>query len=192
MHDYPNQLIFVIKAKYGPKQHQCDILPDQTVLVIWKWAKCEKVYFSGKLAVVTTCDWNTWNHVLCCLPSAIRFPSWSWFFPSQPKCHNFHKCASQALEFLAGHNKIHIPGENTPASKSSKQRAAFSSFNPDQSEVLCLFLCRYAFTVVANITVYAVAWLLFHFQAKHSVDPSISDSLGPVDIPVFRVRREMP
>ncbi|KAM7409699.1 hypothetical protein PAMA_001271 [Pampus argenteus] len=45
---------------------------------------------------------------------------------------------------------------------------------------------RYAFTVVANITVYAVAWLLFHFQAQHNVDPSITDSLGPVDIPLFR------
>ncbi|KAM7388073.1 hypothetical protein PAMP_024274 [Pampus punctatissimus] len=45
---------------------------------------------------------------------------------------------------------------------------------------------RYAFTVVANITVYAVAWLLFHFQVQHNVDPSITDSLGPVDIPLFR------
>ncbi|XP_067452606.1 major facilitator superfamily domain containing 12b [Thunnus thynnus] len=45
---------------------------------------------------------------------------------------------------------------------------------------------RYAFTVVANITVYAVAWLLFHFQAQHNVDPSVSDSLGPADIPLFR------
>ncbi|XP_071769503.2 major facilitator superfamily domain-containing protein 12 isoform X1 [Centroberyx gerrardi] len=45
---------------------------------------------------------------------------------------------------------------------------------------------RYAFTVVANITVYAVAWLLFHFQAQHSVNPSIADNLGPVDIPLFR------
>lgn len=45
---------------------------------------------------------------------------------------------------------------------------------------------RYAFTVVANITVYAVAWLLFHFQAQHSVDPDITDNLGAVDIPLFR------
>ncbi|CAK6975343.1 major facilitator superfamily domain-containing protein 12 [Scomber scombrus] len=45
---------------------------------------------------------------------------------------------------------------------------------------------RYAFTVVANITVYAVAWLLFHFQSQHNMDPSISGSLGPVDIPLFR------
>ncbi|XP_038571340.1 major facilitator superfamily domain-containing protein 12 [Micropterus salmoides] len=46
---------------------------------------------------------------------------------------------------------------------------------------------RYAFTVVANITVYAVAWLLFHFQAQHNVDPSITDAaLGKVDIPLFR------
>ncbi|XP_076580639.1 major facilitator superfamily domain-containing protein 12 [Chaetodon auriga] len=42
---------------------------------------------------------------------------------------------------------------------------------------------RYAFTVVANITVYTVAWLLFHFQAQHSVDQS---TLGQVDIPLFR------
>ncbi|KAM4548838.1 major facilitator superfamily domain-containing protein 12 [Odontesthes bonariensis] len=45
---------------------------------------------------------------------------------------------------------------------------------------------RYAFSVVANITVYAVAWLLFHFQSDGSVDPSITDNLGPVDIPLFR------
>ncbi|XP_053503260.1 major facilitator superfamily domain-containing protein 12 isoform X1 [Ictalurus furcatus] len=43
---------------------------------------------------------------------------------------------------------------------------------------------RYAFTVIANITVYGVAWLLFHFQSNE--DPSITDNLGPVDIPIFR------
>ncbi|XP_061099838.1 major facilitator superfamily domain-containing protein 12-like isoform X2 [Conger conger] len=43
---------------------------------------------------------------------------------------------------------------------------------------------RYAFTVVANVTVYAVAWLLFHFQ--QGADPSINDNLGRFDIPVFR------
>ncbi|XP_039984136.1 major facilitator superfamily domain-containing protein 12 isoform X2 [Xiphias gladius] len=45
---------------------------------------------------------------------------------------------------------------------------------------------RYAFTVVANITVYTVAWLLFHFKAQHSMDPSIAESLGQEDIPLFR------
>ncbi|XP_048019277.1 major facilitator superfamily domain-containing protein 12a isoform X3 [Megalobrama amblycephala] len=45
---------------------------------------------------------------------------------------------------------------------------------------------RYAFTVIANITVYAVAWLLFHFQTQEGDDPAISENLGPVDIPVFR------
>ncbi|KAL7386940.1 hypothetical protein ABVT39_015954 [Epinephelus coioides] len=44
---------------------------------------------------------------------------------------------------------------------------------------------RYAFTVIANITVYAVAYLLFHVQAGGDEDP-LSDALGPVDIPVFR------
>ncbi|KAI5099344.1 major facilitator superfamily domain-containing protein 12-like isoform X2 [Silurus meridionalis] len=43
---------------------------------------------------------------------------------------------------------------------------------------------RYAFTVIANITVYAVAWILFHFQSNE--DPSSIDNLGPVDVPVFR------
>ncbi|KAK1786298.1 hypothetical protein P4O66_017999 [Electrophorus voltai] len=43
---------------------------------------------------------------------------------------------------------------------------------------------RYAFTVIANITVYAVAWVLFHFQSGE--DPSVVDNLGPTDIPVFR------
>ncbi|XP_034039097.1 major facilitator superfamily domain-containing protein 12-like [Thalassophryne amazonica] len=44
---------------------------------------------------------------------------------------------------------------------------------------------RYAFTVIANITVYAVAYLLFHFQVGGDNDP-LSDELGPGDIPVFR------
>uniref|UniRef100_A0A3Q1FY48 Major facilitator superfamily domain containing 12 n=1 Tax=Acanthochromis polyacanthus TaxID=80966 RepID=A0A3Q1FY48_9TELE len=49
---------------------------------------------------------------------------------------------------------------------------------------------RYAFTVIANITVYAMAYLLFHLQAGGDDDP-LSDELGPRDIPVFRVRRTM-
>nr|XP_046247067.1 major facilitator superfamily domain-containing protein 12 isoform X2 [Scatophagus argus] len=55
-----------------------------------------------------------------------------------------------------------------------------------ESDKVELTAYRYAFTVVANITVYTVAWLLFHFQSRHSMDPSITDSLGPVDIPLFR------
>lgn len=50
--------------------------------------------------------------------------------------------------------------------------------------MVCL---RYSFTVIANITVYAVAWLMFHFQTQKGDDPAITDSLGPIDIPVFRV-----
>ncbi|XP_030607521.1 major facilitator superfamily domain-containing protein 12 [Archocentrus centrarchus] len=42
---------------------------------------------------------------------------------------------------------------------------------------------RYAFTVIANITVYAVAYLLFHVQAGEDTDP---DALGPADIVIFR------
>ncbi|KAM9322538.1 major facilitator superfamily domain-containing protein 12-like [Pholidichthys leucotaenia] len=42
---------------------------------------------------------------------------------------------------------------------------------------------RYAFTVIANITVYGVAYLLFHLQAGQDDD---NDILGPVDIPIFR------
>lgn len=42
---------------------------------------------------------------------------------------------------------------------------------------------RYAFTVVANITVYGVAYLLFHLQSGQEAD---MDVLGPADIPVFR------
>ncbi|KAM9358399.1 major facilitator superfamily domain-containing protein 12 [Symphorus nematophorus] len=56
-----------------------------------------------------------------------------------------------------------------------------------ESDKVELTAYRYAFTVVANITVYAVAWLLFHFQAQHSVNPSITDNLGQVDIPLFRM-----
>uniref|UniRef100_A0AAY4AVX7 Major facilitator superfamily domain containing 12 n=1 Tax=Denticeps clupeoides TaxID=299321 RepID=A0AAY4AVX7_9TELE len=42
---------------------------------------------------------------------------------------------------------------------------------------------RNACTVVANIMVYAVAWLLF--QSQHD-DPSITDDLSISDVPVFR------
>ncbi|XP_070831251.1 major facilitator superfamily domain-containing protein 12-like [Chaetodon trifascialis] len=45
---------------------------------------------------------------------------------------------------------------------------------------------RYAFTVIANITVYAVAYLLFHVQAGQDDDPLLSDALGPADVPIFR------
>ncbi|XP_048065814.1 major facilitator superfamily domain-containing protein 12 [Megalobrama amblycephala] len=45
---------------------------------------------------------------------------------------------------------------------------------------------RYAFTVVANIAVYAVAWLLFHFQSQQTEDPSISQNLSWFDVPTFR------
>ncbi|CAL8347056.1 unnamed protein product [Merluccius merluccius] len=45
---------------------------------------------------------------------------------------------------------------------------------------------RYAFTVIANIAVYAIAYLLFHFQVGQDDDPALVDSLGPMDIPVFR------
>ncbi|XP_017295090.1 major facilitator superfamily domain-containing protein 12 [Kryptolebias marmoratus] len=44
---------------------------------------------------------------------------------------------------------------------------------------------RYAFTVIANIIVYAVAYLLFHVQAGADNDP-LSEALGPADVPVFR------
>ncbi|XP_031715185.1 major facilitator superfamily domain-containing protein 12 [Anarrhichthys ocellatus] len=53
-----------------------------------------------------------------------------------------------------------------------------------ESDKVELTAYRHAFTVVANITVYTVAWLLF--QSQHNVDPSIPDSLGRVDIPLFR------
>ncbi|XP_055463650.1 major facilitator superfamily domain-containing protein 12 isoform X1 [Psammomys obesus] len=47
---------------------------------------------------------------------------------------------------------------------------------------------RYAFTVVANITVYGAAWLLLHLQASsHSgQDIGVGDQLGVEDVPVFR------
>lgn len=49
-----------------------------------------------------------------------------------------------------------------------------------------LYMSRYAFTVIANITVYALAYLLFHVQAGGN-DP-LGEELGPADILVFRVR----
>lgn len=42
--------------------------------------------------------------------------------------------------------------------------------------------------MMANITVFAVAYLLFHVQAGEDDDP-LSDTLGPADVPIFRVRR---
>lgn len=43
---------------------------------------------------------------------------------------------------------------------------------------------RYAFTVMANITVYGLTWLLLNFQTDQ---PDHLEHLGPQDIPVFRV-----
>lgn len=50
---------------------------------------------------------------------------------------------------------------------------------------------RYAFTVVANITVYGAAWLLLHLQGSSHAgqDDSVGDQLGVQDVPVFRVSR---
>uniref|UniRef100_A0ABM5EM28 Major facilitator superfamily domain-containing protein 12 isoform X1 n=1 Tax=Pogona vitticeps TaxID=103695 RepID=A0ABM5EM28_9SAUR len=45
---------------------------------------------------------------------------------------------------------------------------------------------RYAFTVVANITVYGVAWLLLHLEAGHAGRQDHAEHLGHHDIPVFR------
>ncbi|XP_028908628.1 major facilitator superfamily domain-containing protein 12 isoform X4 [Ornithorhynchus anatinus] len=45
---------------------------------------------------------------------------------------------------------------------------------------------RYAFTVMANITVYGAAWLLLHFERGQPQAPSSTDQLGQHDIPVFR------
>ncbi|XP_008581114.1 PREDICTED: major facilitator superfamily domain-containing protein 12 [Galeopterus variegatus] len=49
---------------------------------------------------------------------------------------------------------------------------------------------RYAFTVVANITVYGAAWLLLHLQGSSRMGPaqdlSVSDQLGVQDVSVFR------
>ncbi|XP_053821814.1 major facilitator superfamily domain-containing protein 12 isoform X2 [Vidua macroura] len=42
---------------------------------------------------------------------------------------------------------------------------------------------RYAFTVMANITVYGLTWLLLNFQTDQ---PDHTEHLGPQDIPVFR------
>ncbi|XP_075467406.1 major facilitator superfamily domain-containing protein 12 isoform X2 [Ascaphus truei] len=45
---------------------------------------------------------------------------------------------------------------------------------------------RYAFTVMANITVYAVAWALLHFQEGEETQSDKMDTLGRQDIPIFR------
>lgn len=43
---------------------------------------------------------------------------------------------------------------------------------------------RYAFTVMANITVYGLAWLLLNLQVDQ---PERTEHLGFQDVPVFRV-----
>ncbi|XP_036746556.1 major facilitator superfamily domain-containing protein 12 [Manis pentadactyla] len=47
---------------------------------------------------------------------------------------------------------------------------------------------RYAFTVMANITVYGAAWLLLHLQGAPRLGPAQEDreQLGVQDVPVFR------
>ncbi|KFQ48172.1 Major facilitator superfamily domain-containing protein 12, partial [Nestor notabilis] len=42
---------------------------------------------------------------------------------------------------------------------------------------------RYAFTVMANITVYGLAWILLTFQVDQ---PDRIEHLGPQDVPIFR------
>ncbi|NXX81244.1 MFS12 protein, partial [Urocolius indicus] len=42
---------------------------------------------------------------------------------------------------------------------------------------------RYAFTVMANITVYGLAWLLLNFQTE---EPDRTEHLGIQDVPIFR------
>nr|XP_033813027.1 major facilitator superfamily domain-containing protein 12 isoform X2 [Geotrypetes seraphini] len=55
----------------------------------------------------------------------------------------------------------------------------------NEHEKVQLTAFRYAFTVMANITVYAIAWLLLHFRVGSS--PTDDDeNLGRSDIPVFR------
>lgn len=55
---------------------------------------------------------------------------------------------------------------------------------------VCVRVCRNAFTVIANITVYAVAYLLFHLMPGVDDDDDLTDdALGPVDAPVFKVTR---
>lgn len=80
------------------------------------------------------------------------------------------------------------------ARQSRTYRIQVGSAHTDHSEAtycfciwILLCVCRYAFTVIANITVYGIAYLLFHSQAGGDDDP-LSDALGVADIPVFRVR----
>ncbi|XP_030075942.1 major facilitator superfamily domain-containing protein 12 [Microcaecilia unicolor] len=57
----------------------------------------------------------------------------------------------------------------------------------NEHEKVQLTAFRYAFTVMANITVYAIAWLLLHFKVGSSpTDDENSENLGRSDIPVFR------
>lgn len=48
---------------------------------------------------------------------------------------------------------------------------------------------RYAFTVVASITVYSAAWVLLHLQGSPSWGGArrVTDQLGVQDVPVFQV-----
>ncbi|XP_006898024.1 PREDICTED: major facilitator superfamily domain-containing protein 12 [Elephantulus edwardii] len=57
----------------------------------------------------------------------------------------------------------------------------------DQEKVELTAL-RYAFTVVANITVYGAAWLLLHLEGSPRAGSAreVSDQLGVEDVPVFR------
>ncbi|KAM4708904.1 major facilitator superfamily domain-containing protein 12 isoform 2-T2 [Discoglossus pictus] len=45
---------------------------------------------------------------------------------------------------------------------------------------------RYAFTVLANVAVYGIAWLLLHFRVGVDNPSDDSDHLGHQDIPIFR------
>lgn len=66
------------------------------------------------------------------------------------------------------------------------QYIGFKGEERSHLNVLRCFFDRYAFSVMANITVYTVAFLLFHFLAQED----FTDNLGKADIPLFRVRLE--
>ncbi|KAK0139704.1 Major facilitator superfamily domain-containing protein 12 [Merluccius polli] len=100
-----------------------------------------------------------------CLPCAASAPQWSWLVYFSPFI----------LLFQFGWAAVQVT-----------HLALIPDLVAGEAAQVELTAYRYAFTVVANISVYAVAWLLFHFQHRSAGAASIPDGLGKTDIPLFR------
>ncbi|KAE8631339.1 hypothetical protein XENTR_v10001158 [Xenopus tropicalis] len=83
---------------------------------------------------------------------------------------------------LVGYESDRHPGLLSYGRRKSWHLVELSQNDHDKVELTAF---RYAFTVMANITVYAVAWLLLHFHMGEDKTENM-ENLSRQDIPIFR------